>query len=150
MDFELYFNTLLDYDDFVEIVTITFSKFEIPLRKSSDEDGVYLSYNYFTITIFKEVYGIDGIEDEFGMRVNRSISIELLSKQASQGIKLLFQVINTLLQQINGDVIFLGDSSKLIFKKENEYIFAYDNSEEYFFSMPFDELDKDFSIEYKK
>ncbi|WP_321386943.1 hypothetical protein [uncultured Enterococcus sp.] len=150
MDFELFFNTSLDYNNFVEIVTITFSNFITPSKESRDTNGVYLSYKYFTIIIFEEVDGIDGIEEEFNMKLTRSISIELFSRQASQGMKLLFQVINKLLQQINGDVIFLGDSSKLIFKKENEYIFAYDNSEEYFFSMPFDELDKDFSIEYKK
>lgn len=146
MDFELFFNTDLDFDSFQKTIRKLFSKVINISNITDDNDGVYFSHDYFSVTIFKEVYGLDMIEEDYKMKVTSSIQIHLFANTAEKGMSLLLQIIGDLISEIKGNSIFLGNSSILIFKKEDNNIFVYNNPEEYFFEISFDDLGLEYNI----
>ncbi|WP_277406240.1 hypothetical protein [Lacrimispora xylanisolvens] len=44
-----------------------------------------MSHDYFSITIFKETFGLDMIEEDYNLKVTSSISIDLFAKAVEEG-----------------------------------------------------------------
>jgi glycogen synthase len=105
-----------------------------------------LSHDYFSITIHSETFGLDMIEEDYKLVVTSSIGIALFARTAEKGMSLLLKVIGVLLKKIEGNSIFLGDSSTLILTKVDNKIFVYNNPEEYFFNISFDNLGEGYDI----
>ncbi|MBE5977503.1 MAG: hypothetical protein E7249_00010 [Paenibacillaceae bacterium] len=148
MEFELFFNTYLNYNNFKDIIVTTFAEIAKKVDIRNDEDGYYLSHDYFSITIFKETFGLDMIEEDYNLKVTSSISIDLFAKAVEEGMRLLLKVIGSLLKKIEGDSIFLGDSSTIIFKKVDNVIYTYNNPEQYYFKISFDDLGEGVDVKY--
>lgn len=148
MEFELFFNTDLNYNNFKDIIVTTFAEIAKKVDIRNDEDGYYLSHDYFSITIFKETFGLDMIEEDYNLKVTSSISIDLFAKAVEEGMRLLLKVIGSLLKKIEGDSIFLGDSSTIIFKKVDNVIYTYNHPEQYYFKISFDDLGEGVDVKY--
>ena len=148
MEFELYFNTDLNFSNFKDIIVTTFTEVVKKVDVVNDEDGFYLSHDYFSITIFDETFGLDMIEEDYKLVVTSSIGIDLLAKTAEKGMSLLLKVIGVLLKKIEGNSILLGNTATLIFKKVDSKIFVYNNPEQYFFKISFDDLGEGYDVIY--
>lgn len=140
MEFDLCFNTNLDFDVFSKIVIKNFEKVIKAVDLQEDNDGIYLNFKYFSITILKEIYGIELYDEEYGIKVNTNIEISLLSNIAEEGMRFVLNVIGILIKELEGDAIFVGESSIVILKKMNDKIFVYNNPEQYYFKISFDDL----------
>ena len=148
MEFELFFNTDLNFNNFKDIIVTTFVEIARKVDITNDEDGYYLSHDYFSITIFKETFGLDMIEEDYNLKVTSSISIDLLAKAVEEGMSLILRVIGALLKKIEGNIIFLGNSSTIILKKVDNEIYAYNNPEQYYFKISFDDLGEGVDVKY--
>ncbi len=140
MEFDLCFNTNLDFDVFSKIVIKNFEKVIKAVDLQEDNDGIYLNFKYFSIAILKEIYGIELYDEEYGIKVNTNIEISLLSNIAEEGMRFVLNVIGILIKELEGDAIFVGESSVVILKKMNDKIFVYNNPEQYYFKISFDDL----------
>ncbi|HIT88378.1 MAG TPA: hypothetical protein IAB62_12000 [Candidatus Coprocola pullicola] len=140
MEFDLCFNTNLDFDVFSKIVIKNFEKVIKAVDLQEDNDGIYLNFKYFSITILKEIYGIELYDEEYGIKVNTNIEISLLNNIAEEGMRFVLNVIGILIKELEGDAIFVGESSVVILKKMNDKIFVYNNPEQYYFKISFDDL----------
>lgn len=140
MEFDLCFNTNLDFDVFSKIVIKNFEKVIKAVDLQEDNDGIYLNFKYFSIAILKEIYGIKLYDEEYGIKVNTNIEISLLSNIAEEGMRFVLNVIGILIKELEGDAIFVGESSIVILKKMNDKIFVYNNPEQYYFKISFDDL----------
>ena len=140
MEFDLCFNTNLDFDVFSKIVIKNFEKVIKAVDLQEDNDGIYLNFKYFSIAILKEIYGIELYDEEYGIKVNTNIEISLLSNIAEEGMRFVLNVIGILIKELEGDAIFVGESSIVILKKMNDKIFVYNNPEQYYFKISFDDL----------
>ncbi len=60
----------------------------------------------------------------------------------------MLKVIGSLLKKIEGDSIFLGDSSTIILKKVDNVIYTYNHPEQYYFKISFDDLGEGVAVKY--
>jgi hypothetical protein len=148
MEFELFFNTDLNFVEFKDIVVKTFIEITKKVDITNDDDGYYLSHDYFIITIFKETFGLDMIEEDYNLKVTLSISIDLFAKTIEEGMRLILKVIGVLLKKIEGNSIFLGNSSTIILKKVDNEIYAYNNPDQYYFKISFNDLGEKVNVIY--
>lgn len=143
MEFELLIDTFLSTKETSFILVKIIKKFlnnEIKVMK--DEDGIYINCELFDISLLNQS-DLKYIEEDYNSHVNVCIDINLLSKSYEIGISLLFKVLGEFIRNLNGSILFLGNSSIVIMRRDNSELFVSDN-DYYNFQFPFDNL----GIEY--
>ncbi|WP_144390592.1 hypothetical protein MKY24_19355 [Paenibacillus sp. FSL P2-0322] len=84
------------------------------------EDFSRLSCKYFTLDIETEdIISIDFLREEYGMKINAEIGIQLFGKLFEEGLEVLFKIFGNILMVFNPDMVFVENGTDQIFRKEN-------------------------------
>jgi hypothetical protein len=91
-----------------------------------------LSCRYFTIDIETEdITSIDFLREEYDMKINTEISVQLFGKTFYEGLEVLFQTIGKILKSFNPDMVFLENGTDQLFRKENDTVIVNTNLDQY-------------------
>ncbi|PZD92887.1 hypothetical protein DNH61_02465 [Paenibacillus sambharensis] len=125
MDFELFLESNVSCRSLADLIKITIvNLLNEKVSIQNDEEEIVIGTEYFSLALeLEDISDINFVRTHYDLDVNVCIRVQLFGNTFEQGIKYLFKVIEQLLKQCGGNLLFLDNGSdQLLRKKDGQLI----------------------------
>lgn len=115
MNLALYISYHDQIKELAELIGNTLKKFAQEIQINEKDEYYYITNPNFTLHIEDDESLVGYTKEELNIDINRCVDITVFSKAPEVGLKILFQGINNLMSQLQGDIAFTDSTSGVIF-----------------------------------
>lgn len=133
MDFELFLESKLPSKSLAEVIESSIiNLLNEKVSVQNDEEEIVIGTDFFSLALeLEDISDINFVRTHYDLDVDTCIRVQLFGNTFDHGIKSLFKVIGKLIEQSDGNLLFLENGSDQLLRKENGQLIVNSDLDQY-------------------